>query len=74
MAAAWMGCAHRQAMLDAGNSGSTIRMLSGILAAAVVYASHRWRRIALAAPDGAHHEAAGADGRAIEARENSFRR
>ena len=38
--------------LDAGNSGSTIRMLSGILAAQPFTIAHRRRRIAFAPSDG----------------------
>ena len=54
--------------LDAGNSGSTIRMLSGILAAQPFASAHLRRRIALAPAHAAHHAAAGRDGRAHSAR------
>ncbi len=63
-AAAWKDCARPPPMLDAGNSGSTIRMLSGILAAQPFATQHRRRRIAVAPAHGAHHDAAGANGRA----------
>ena len=69
------GCAQPAGDLDAGNSGSTIRMLSGILAAQPFGSAHRRRRIALAPAHAAHHDAAGGDGRAHRgARRASFRR
>ena len=49
--------------LDAGNSGSTIRMLCGILAAQPFVHAHLRGRIAFAPADAAHHAAAGGDGR-----------
>jgi 3-phosphoshikimate 1-carboxyvinyltransferase len=55
-----------------GNSGSTIRMLSGILAGQPFAHAHFRRRIAFAPPHAAGHEAAGADGRAHRARDGQF--
>ena len=57
-----MGLQAPAADLDAGNSGSTIRMLSGILAAQTFDTPDRWRRVAVAAADGPHHRAAVEDG------------
>ena len=49
--------------LDCGNSGSTMRMLSGILAGQSFASELYRRRVALATSDGAHHEAALRNGR-----------
>ena len=54
--------------LDAGNSGTTTRLLSGILAAHHFASHHHRRRVAQPPSDAAHHCAADADGRAVRGR------
>ena len=49
--------------LDCGNSGSTMRMLSGVLAAHPFVIDPDRRRITLPPPDAADHRAAHPDGR-----------
>ena len=52
------------APLDCGNSGTSIRLLAGLLAGAAVRHDARRRRVPDAAADAARGRAAGADGRA----------
>ena len=50
-------CSAPAGVLDAGNSGTTIRMLAGVLAAHPFAATHDRRRVAAQPADAAHHRA-----------------
>ena len=59
-------CAARTAVLDCGNSGTTMRLLAGVLAGSDVRGNARRRRLAAPPPDAARGRAAARHGREVE--------